>query len=82
MSQTTSEVIDELHSRFDNVEAEESDLAGGVLARFPEDEIGRAMGFLHRQSDFEFEAQRDPTGETLEVAISAERQTSLGDLFR
>jgi hypothetical protein len=82
MSQTTSDVIEELNERFENIETEESDLVGGVLARFPEDEIGSAMGYLHRQSEYEFEAQRDPSGETLEVAISADRQTSLADLFR
>lgn len=82
MSQTTtSEVIDSLNETLSNVEAEKSELAGGVRAVIPDEEIGRAMGAL-RRSEFEFEAKRDPSGENLVVNIEAEQEKGLGDLFR
>mgnify|MGYP000011033885 CR=1 FL=1 len=89
MSQTTNEVITTLNDALESAETEASDLAGGVRAVIPEDDIGRAMGVL-RRSSMEFEAKRDPSGENLVVNIAAEEATpesdddqqSLADLFR
>lgn len=81
MSQTTKEVITTLNEALESVETETSELAGGVRAVIPEDEIGRAMGVL-RRSSLEFEAKRDPSGDNLVVNIEADEQKGLGDLFR
>lgn len=84
MSQTTDEVITTLNDALESAETEASELAGGVRAVIPEDEIGRAMG-LFRRNGIEFESKRDPSGENLVVNIEAqedEEQTSLEDLFR
>jgi len=81
MSQTTNEVITTLNDALESVETETSELAGGVRAVIPENEIGRAMGVL-RRSSLEFEAKRDPSGDNLVVNIEADEQKGLGDLFR
>jgi hypothetical protein len=81
-STTTSEVIDTLNTSLEQVEAESSDLAGGVRAVVPDEEVGIAFGLL-RRSDYEFESKRDPSSENVVFNIQAEeKDKSLGDLFR
>jgi hypothetical protein len=80
MSDTTSDVINTLNRSLSRIEAEESDLAGGVRAVIPDEEIGQAMAVL-RRSGYEFEAKRDPSGENLVVNIDAEEREGLGELF-
>lgn len=84
MERTTSEVLDILHDTLDVVEAEESELAGGVRAVIPDDEVGSAMGALRRNFDNEeWQSKRDPSGENLIVNIEAEqKRQSIRELFR
>jgi hypothetical protein len=78
---TTSEVIDTLNDALSTVEAESSDLAGGVRAVVPDNEVGRAFGVL-RRSGFEFESKRDPSSENVVFNIEAEEREGLEPLFR
>jgi hypothetical protein len=78
---TTTEVIDTLNESLSTVEAEASELAGGVRAVVPDDEVGRMYGLL-RRSDFEYEAKRDPSSDNVVFNIEAEHRTGLADLFR
>lgn len=82
MSQTTtSEVVEALNNAAESVEAETSELAGGVRAVVADEDIGRVMGSL-RRNGFQFESKRDPSGENLVINIEAEEeQTTLGELF-
>jgi len=80
-STTTSEVIDTLNDTLNTVEAETSDLAGGVRAVVPDEEVGRAFGVL-RRSGFEFESKRDPSSDNVVFNIEAEEREGLGKLFR
>jgi hypothetical protein len=80
-STTTSEVIDTLNDALSSVEAESSDLAGGVRAVVPDEEVGSAYGLM-RRSGFEFESKRDPSSENVVFNIQAEEQEGLGELFR
>lgn len=84
MSQTTDEVLTTLNDALESAETEASELAGGVRAVIPDEDIGRAMGVL-RRNGIDFESKRDPSGDNLVVNIEAqedEEQTSLEDLFR
>jgi hypothetical protein len=89
MSQTTDEVLTTLNDALESAETEASDLAGGVRAVIPEEDIGRAMGVLRRCS-LEFDAKRGPSGDNLVVNVEAEEvtpendddQQSLAELFR
>lgn len=76
---TTSEVID-VFTSIASVEAEESDLAGGVRVVVPDEDVGRAFGLLRREG-LDYESKRDPSG-NLVINIPAEEGRSLGDLFR
>jgi len=79
---TTSEVIDALNETLDTVEAETSDLAGGVRAVVPDEEVGRAFGLM-RRSGFDFESKRDPSSDNVVFNIEADQSRSgLGELFR
>jgi hypothetical protein len=81
-STTTSEVIEALNDTLSTVEAESSELAGGVRAVVPEEEVGSAYGLM-RRSGFEFESKRDPSSDNVIFNIAAEESDrSLGDLFR
>jgi hypothetical protein len=81
MAHTTSEVIKALNDAATTVEAETSDLAGGVRAVVADEDIGKVMGAL-RRNGFEFESKRDPSGDNLVLNIEAEEERGLGDLFR
>lgn len=81
MATTTSEVIKALNDAANTVEAETSELAGGVRAVVADEDIGKVMGAL-RRNGFEFESKRDPSGQNLVVNIEAEEERGLGDLFR
>jgi hypothetical protein len=79
---TTSEVIDALNDNLSTVEAESSELAGGVRAVVPDEEVGRAFGLM-RRSGFDFESKRDPSSDNVIFNIEADRSRSgLGELFR
>lgn len=80
-STTTSEVIDTLTSGLNSVEAETSDLAGGVRAVVADQEAGKAFGLL-RRNGFEFDSKRGPSGDNLVFNIEAEEQQGLGELFK
>lgn len=81
MATTTSEVIKALNDAANTVEAETSELAGGVRAVVADEDIGKVMGAL-RRNGFEFESKRDPSGDNLVVNIEAEEERGLGSLFR
>ena len=95
---TTNEVITTLNDAVESVETNASELAGGVRAVVPDEDIGRVMGVL-RRSALDFEATRDTSGENLIINIDAvdesasnesepesesseSDQQGLGELFR
>jgi|APHM01.1.fsa_nt_gi hypothetical protein len=80
-STTTSEVIDNLNESLTTVEAETSELAGGVRAVVPDEEVGRAFGLL-RRSGYNYESKRDPSSDNVVFNIEAEERTGLANLFR
>jgi hypothetical protein len=80
-STTTTEVIDTLNDSLSTVETDVSELAGGVRAVVPDEEVGKMYGLL-RRSDFEYESKRDPSSDNVVFNIEAEQRTGLSDLFR
>ncbi len=79
---TTSEVISALNASLSQVEAETSDLAGGVRAVVPSSEAGLLFRTLRQEfSDEQWESKRDPSGDNIIVNIDAEEREGLGELF-
>lgn len=80
---TTNEVIKALNGAIESVEAEESELAGGVRAVVPAEDAGALYRAL-RRNGFDFESRRGPSSKNIVANIEAEVEPprSLGDLFR
>jgi hypothetical protein len=80
---TISEVENTLNRNLSNAEIEESELAGGVRAIVPHDDVGKAFGLIRRQG-WDSEQQRDPTSDNVTFYIEAEESDEsggLGELF-
>jgi len=80
---TVDEVVTTLSQKLDNAEIEESELAGGVRAIVPHDDVGKAFGLIRRQG-WDSEQQRDPTSDNVTFYIEAEESDEsggLGELF-
>jgi hypothetical protein len=79
---TVDEVVTTLSQKLDNAEIEESDLAEGVRAVVPDNDVGKVFGLIRRQG-WDTEQQRDPTSDNVTFYIQAEEeeQTRLGELF-
>ena len=78
---TTSEVIETITNAVNSVEAEASDLAGGVRVVVPDQDVGRVFGLLRREG-YDYDSKRDPSGENVTFLIDAEQEPEgLGQLF-
>lgn len=80
---TISEVENTLNRKLTNAEIEESELAGGIRAIVPHDDVGKAFGLIRRQG-WESEQQRDPSSDNVTFYIEAEESDEpegLGELF-
>jgi hypothetical protein len=80
---TIGEVEATLNRKLDNAEVEESELAGGVRAIVPHDDVGKAFGLIRRQG-WDSEQQRDPSSNNVTFYIEAEESDEpegLGALF-
>ena len=77
---TRSDVRTVLENYFSDAEVEETDIAGGIRAVIPEDDVGRFFG-LARREGYSFESRR--VGGVLVAHISAEEteEEGLGELF-
>jgi hypothetical protein len=82
MTLNAGTAIRTLKQSLNQLEAERSDLAGGVRAVVPASEAGILFRTLRQEfDDTEWESKRDPSGDNIIVNIEADSGRGLGDLF-